>query len=346
MRIAQIAPVEFRTPPKKYGSIERLTSFITEELVRRGHDVTLFASGDSITKAKLDATEPVCTSESGIDISYVYNAPLLRSIGHAYKRAKDFDIIHHHVGGLGLPLAELSPTRVVLTLHGTIVASHEGLYREFKKPYLVAISKDQQKDHIRLGLNSAGIIHHGVPLKNYPFSPTHENYLLNVGSIWKGKGTHHALNVARALNMPLIIAARLGADKPAQDYYKGEIEPYLNDQIRWIGEVSEEERNKLMSKATALIHGRKDEPFGLVLIEAMGCGLPVVGFNTGSVPEIVEHGKTGFVVGTEEEMIEAVKNINTIDRAYVREYALKNFGVERMVDQYEEVYKKILASAW
>ena len=344
MRIAQLSPLEYRTPPKKYGSLERVASALTEELVRRGHEVTLFASGDSVTAARLEATIPLNTTDAGITkFSGPYNPLLLRSVGRAYTMADQLDIIHHHTGGIGLPLAHLSTTPAVVTVHTPISEAFQPLYQEFKKPYIVAISRDQLQDHIKIGLHSAGAIHHGLPMEHYPFSKEYDNYLLYVGSIWHAKGTHIAIAVAKRLNLPLIIAAKLGADAPAQQYFKEIVEPQLGGNIQWIGEVTEEERNKLMSRTMAFLHPATwREPFGLTVIEAMACGAPVVAFNKGSMPELIEDGKTGFLVEDEDEMVEAIKKVETIDRTYTRAYALKNFSAKRMTDDYERLYKQIL----
>jgi glycosyltransferase involved in cell wall biosynthesis len=226
----------------------------------------------------------------------------------------------------------------VFTMHGAFNIENRKIFQTLKKPRLVTISKAQA---IVPELNYAGTVYNGLVMENYPFSAEHDGYLLFVGRICLEKGVHIAVEIARVLGMRLIIAAKLEpADKP---YYYEYVEPYLSDDIRWIGEVSEEERNKLMSRALAFLHPITwREPFGLTLIEAMACGCPVIAFDKGSIPEIIVSGKTGFVVRDTEGMLEAVENIGNIDRAECRRHALENFSAKKMTDGYEAIYKKIL----
>ncbi|MES2007206.1 MAG: glycosyltransferase family 4 protein [Patescibacteria group bacterium] len=341
MKIAQISTIASRVPPKGHGGTERIVHALTEELVKRGHEVTLFASGDSITSAKLDSVWPINLRETDIEPLYGINTVFLHHLGHAYRLGQEFDIIHDHTGCSGLPFAELSSRPVVMTMHGLVPRMHQPLFKEFKKANLVAISHDQQQDHMEY--NTAGVVHNGLMMEKYPFSLTHKGYLLYVGQISEAKGARYAIEAAKKLNLPLIIAARLDKREKYQTYYKTYIEPYLSDTIRYIGEVGEEERNELMAHALCFLHpGTWREPFGLTLIESMACGAPVIAFNKGAIPEIVEEGKTGFVVENVDEMVEAIGRIETIDRAYCREYALKNFSASRMADQYEQLYKKLL----
>lgn len=343
MRIAQIVPLLERVPPKKYGGIERVVSVLTEELVRRGHDVTLFATGDSLTAARLKSVVPVSLKESKAMDPYGPNALTALHYGVAYKMQDEFDIIHDHLGSLTLPIACLATTPVVMTMHGPFLPMLLPVYDELNKPYMVTISHRQHE----LGpphLNHIGTIHHGIPMEHYPFSKEHDGYLLFVGRISEEKGVHTAVEVAERLDLPLIIAAQLERRfQPDVDYFHTYIEPKLSDKIRWIDQVDEEERNKLMSRALCFLHPVTwEEPFGLTLIEAQACGCPVIAFGKGSIPEIVDHGKTGFVVNTVEEMMEAVKNIGSIERQSCRDHALTNFNEQKMVDAYEKVYEQIL----
>ncbi len=348
MRIAQIAPLAIRVPPEKYGGTERIVHALTEALVARGHDVTLFASGDSHTSAKLNAVYPTSIRNTKIRPIYGLNAPLIHSIGRAYSMEKEFDVIHDHVAfpgpSLGVAFAEKCKTPAVLTLHGHLPQDHLPVYREFRKMNIVTISEDLSHD-IK-DLNLAGVVHNGLNMESYPFSAEHDNYLLYVGRICLEKGTHHAIVAAKRLNLPLIIAAKIEETEAGQRYFRKHVKPFLNDQIRWIGEVDEEDRNKLMSRALAFLHPITwREPFGLTIIEANACGTPVVAFNLGAMPEIIESGKTGFVVQTMDQMVEAVKNIGTIDRAYCRQYSLKHFNATRMAEGYEAIYKKVIERA-
>lgn len=340
MKIAQIAPIIERVPPKKYGGTERVVHVLTEWLVKRGHEVTLFASGDSITRAKLISVYPKSLREARLKESFA-NINVTFNIGLAYKMQDKFDIIHDHSGYMGLAAANIAKTPSVFTLHGPITAENRKIYQVLNKPRLVTISKAQIQN--APNLNHIGTVYNGLNLQEYPFSKETENYLLFVGRISLEKGVHFAIETALNLNLPLIIAAKL--EKVDLPYFNEYIGPFLSDQIRWIGEVTEEERNNLMSKALCFLHPVTwREPFGLTLIEAMACGCPVVAFNKGSIPEIIKDGVTGFVVSSLEEMIDAVAKIKSINRMNCRIHALENFSGEKMTDNYEAVYKKILES--
>lgn len=340
MKIAQIAPIIERVPPKKYGGTERVIHALVEELVRRGHEVTLFASGDSKTSAVLKSVYPRSLREARLKDIYGSNIWSVANIGTAYSMQEEFDIIHDHIGYLSLPPANTSRTPVVMTMHGPFTPETRQIFNLFRNPHLVTISKAQS--YSAPTLNYAGMVYNGLPMEDYPFSAEHEGYLLFVGRISMEKGLHHAIEVAQQLNLPLIIAAKLEqVDRP---YYREYVEPFLSEDIKWIGEVDEAERNRLMSKAMCFLHPVTwREPFGLTLIEAGACGCPVVAFDKGSIPEVVENGKTGFVVQDVEAMIDAVENITTIDRSHCREHALEKFNARQMADGYEEIYRRILS---
>jgi glycosyltransferase involved in cell wall biosynthesis len=339
MRIAQIAPIIERVPPRKYGGTERVVSALTEELVRRGHDVTLFATGDSLTHARLVSIYPRPLREAKLKDLYGTNVWSLFNIGTAYARQDEFDIIHDHTSFLGLPTANTARTPVVITCHGPFTPENRHIFRSLRRPRIVTISNAQATVP---DLNYAGTVYNGLDLAPYPFSAEHDGYLLFVGRISMEKGLHLAIEVALNVNMPLIIAAKL--DDVDQSYFKYYVEPYLSEKIRWIGEVDEEERNQLMSRAFCLIHAATwREPFGLTLIEAMACGCPVLATNIGSIPELVVHGTTGYVVSSVEEMIDAVYAMETIDRSACRAHALGTFNVERMTDAYERIYAEAIA---
>jgi glycosyltransferase involved in cell wall biosynthesis len=340
LKIAQIAPLIESVPPKKYGGTERVVHALTEELVERGHDVTLFASSNSKTSAKLESVLPKSLRESNPQKMYGLNEWLLLHLGIAYKSNEEFDIIHDHNGIYSLPVAQLSKTPVVLTMHGSVTPYNKRLYRDITGPSLVSISKSQTAPFPFI--KTAANIYNGLPMKDYPFSKRMGRHLLYVGRICLDKGTHFAIDAAVDLNIPLIIAAKL--DEINVPYFKEYIEPRIdNDLIKWVGEVDEKKRNQLMKNALCLLHPITwREPFGLTLIEAMATGCPVVAFNKGSIAEIVVNGKTGYVVEDLEAMIEAVKKVPEINRVECRQHALKNFNERVMTERYENLYYEIL----
>jgi glycosyltransferase involved in cell wall biosynthesis len=348
MRIAMIASLAERVPPKKYGGAERVVYFLVEELVRRGHDVTLFASGDSQTSAKLESVFPVSLREAKVKDVYGLNEWNFLNFGKAYSMQDQFDVIHDHNYAISLPTANLSKTPVVMTVHSTFYEGNIALFKQFNNVNLVAISKAHAKS-ANSGINIIGSVYNGLEMKHYPFSKKHEGYLLFVGRMNKEKGVHHAIDVAEALNLPLIIAARIREDggEGEREYFEKQIQPRLTDKIRFIGEVDEKERNELMSKALCMLHPTGfAEPFGLTLIESMACGSPVIAFDKGAIPEVIENGKTGFVVKNLEQMIAAVANVDKIDREYCRRYALDTFNIQRMADGYEQMYQRAINNAF
>lgn len=341
MRIAQIAPIIERVPPKKYGGSERVIYHLTEELVKKGHQVTLFASGDSVTSANLVSVYPTSLREAKIaSTANGADGWSLLNIGLAYKMQKQFDIIHDHSHIVGLPTANLASTPVVVTLHDPIFDSYKPILETFTNPYVVTISQAQAEP--APGMNHIGTVHHGMKMDHYPYADSHKGYLLWVGNFRPEKGADRAIAIAKRTNLPLIMAGKL--DKSWQmEYFTSFIKPHLSNKIRFIGEVNEEERNKLMSHAMAFLHPISwREPFGLTLIESMACGTPVIAFNQGSSPEIIKHGQTGYVVNSISEAVLAVKRIGNISREACRQYVLKTFNAERMADDYETIYLKIL----
>lgn len=347
MKIAQIAPIAERLPPKKYGGTERIVYHLTEELVKRGHEVTLFASGDTQTSAKLVSVVPKSLRDmpNEKDI-YGFNVNSLLNMGLAYSMQERFDVIHDNNAHMGLPTANMAHTPVVMTWHGPYDAEMQRYFKMLNGPHLVSISHSQAA--LAPGLPFFGTVHNGLPMEGYPFGDTPKDYLLFVGRIDPEKGVHHAMDTAIALRKKLIIAAKLDAQVPAiEEYFRTEVKPRLDahpDLIEWVGEVEEPERNQLMKDALCFLHPVTwPEPFGLTLIESMACGAPVVAFGLGSIPEIVRDGQTGFVVSNTKEMIEAVGRIGTIDRAACRQHALGHFSASRMADGYEEVYRRAIA---
>lgn len=343
MKIAQIASIAERVPAKKYGGSERIVYTLTEELVKRGHEVTLFATGDSLTSAKLSSIIPYSLRELAVANPYGLNELTFTHFAKAYSRAHEFDIIHDHIYAISMPTANLSKTPVVSTVHSMFHDDNIPLYQATNNVHLVSISKSQIPHDIP-DLNIAGTVYHGLYMNHYPFTQKPDNYLLFVGRMSMEKGVHYAIEAAQKLNMPLKIVARI-ADYEL-DYFNTYVKPKLHDErIELIGELGEEERNQLMTKAIAVLHPVTwPEPFGLTMIESMACGTPVVAFNQGSIPEVIKEGVSGNVVNDVDEMVEAVKNIGRIDRNGCREYALTQFCAERMADAYEKIYRDILTN--
>ena len=337
MRIAQIASLIESVPPKKYGGIERFVHYLTEELIQRGHDVTLFATADSKTKGKLVSIAPKPLREMHVADTAVF---ALLNVAKVYNNSGNFDIIHNQLDYYGLPSASFSKIPTVTTMHGAINLENKNIYNEYREQNFVSISYSQRKRGEEL--NWRANIYHGITTKDLPFSNNPKDYLLYVGRISLEKGTHTAMDVATALGKKLIIAAKL--DKSDVDYFNQYVAPRLyNKSIKWIGEVDDKERNELMSKAICLLHPITwPEPFGLTMIEAMACGCPVIAFREGSVPEIVEDKKTGFIVEKEKEMIQAVDKIQSISRQDCRNHVEKNFNLKKMVDAYEKLYHDII----
>ena len=337
MKIAQLAPLIERVPPRRYGGTERVVYYLTEELVKRGHDVTLFASGDSETSAKL-----VASSSHSLRSMYTVDeaAFTLLNVAKVYKSAENFDIIHNHSDYYAFPGASFSPTPTITTFHGAFTLENRNIYEEYKDLNFVSISDSQRKGGP--SLNWLKTIYHGVPVEKFPFGDKAKNYLLYVGRISLEKGTHIAMDVALALEYELIIAAKL--DKTDVDYFNRYVAPRLsNGRVRWVGEVDDLERNKLMSKALCLLHPITwREPFGLTMIEAMATGCPVISFNKGSVPEIIKDKKTGFIVEKETEILKAIKRIKSISRMDCRKHIEQNFNLKKMVDSYEKLYYEIV----
>ena len=340
MKIAQIAPVWERVPPRKYGGIEVVVHHLTEELVRRGHDVTLFATGDSVTKARLISYYD--TSPDRIHLAQYNPMPDFIHIGKAFKNAEQFDIIHNHAGWLGTVLGSLINKPVLDTLHGSFSENSMLFYEAYKDAvFYNSISFGQRI----LGpeLNYVGNIYNAIDTDSYHFSREKGDYFIHLNRICPDKGTDIAVNVALKAGVKLILAGKLDPGKDTL-YYKEKIAPKLDGrQIIYRGEVSEEEKRTLLRNAKGFIFPLQwPEPFGLVMAEAMACGTPVIAFPYGSVPEIVEDGKTGFVVNSFEQMVEAVNNIERIDPFDCRKRAVEKFSISKMVDEYEKLYKKII----
>ncbi|HEY9891430.1 MAG TPA: glycosyltransferase family 4 protein [Candidatus Sericytochromatia bacterium] len=342
MRIAQIAPLWERVPPFRYGGIELIVSLLTDELVRRGHEVTLFASGDSITKADLKSVHnQALRLDQTIKEHSLYEQMMLSSL---YQQADQFDIIHSHVGCAALPYSGFVKTPTVHTTHGIFTPDNEKIFRQFSGQPYTSISKAQREP--RLGLNYIHTVYNGIDPEVYPFqeTPTQPPYLAFVGRLSPEKGPEGAIKIARATGLPLKMAGKV--DVVDQEYYNETLKPLIDgEQIQYLGEVSHEEKVQLLRNATVTLFPITwREPFGLVMIESMATGTPVVGMALGAVPEVIAHGKTGFVCHTLEEMSQAVPEAMKLDRQTCRDYVLSRFSVATMVNEYEQAYQMVLGN--
>jgi glycosyltransferase involved in cell wall biosynthesis len=342
MRIAQVAPLFESVPPKLYGGTERVVSFLTEELVRLGHQVTLFASADSRTSAMLVAMCPEALRLRGSCLDQVaMHDTMLEGVA---ARAHEFDLIHFHTSLVHYPVMRRMPyVRHVTTLHGRLdLEELRPFYDEFSDMPVVSISDAQRNP-----LPDAGwvaTVYHGLPPGLFRLHPAAGTYLAFLGRISPEKRVDRAIAIATASGLPLKIAAKV--DPADQDYFERTIAPLLdNPLVDFIGEISEKEKNAFLGEAKALLFPIDwPEPFGLVMIEAMACGLPVIAFPGGSVCEIIDDGVTGFIVDTIDDAVDAVRRIDTIDRRACRQTFERRFTSRRMASQYVDVFRKLIAT--
>jgi glycosyltransferase involved in cell wall biosynthesis len=339
MKIAQIAPLAESVPPRLYGGTERVVSYLTEELVRLGHDVTLFASGDSQTTARLVACAPRALRLDPNVLDPVPHHVLMME--RVRSRAHEFDVLHFHVDYVHLPLFRPHARKCVTTLHGRLdLPDIAPLYREFREMPLVSIS-DAQRKPLPFA-QWAGTVYHGLAEPVCPFNPAPRgNYLAFLGRMSPEKGIERAIEIARRSGRRLRIAAKI--DPSEEDYYQSRVAPLLSDPlVDFIGEVGEAEKPGLLGNAAALLFPINwPEPFGLAMIEAMSCGTPVIAWPNGSVPEIVEHGVTGLIVRSVEEAVRAVNELPRLDRASVRRRFEERFSASRMARDYLAVYRSL-----
>jgi glycosyltransferase involved in cell wall biosynthesis len=345
VRIAQIAPLERRVPPTGYSGIELVVSLLTEELVRRGHEVTLFASGDSVTKAHLHSVYPQALKGVVGLPNPDYNATVYRilNITACLEQAHTFDIIHNHLWPEAIALmANFVKTPMLLTLHCPIDEAGLAFLSAYKQCYNT-ISKSQKAGLPDRGF--VGVIYNAIDCKSYPFGPERrEGYLLFLSRICMEKGTHIAIEVARRLRRRLIITGNVNIPYEDRGYFSKMVEPEIDgDLIQYFGEANYYQKRELLANADCLLAPITwGEPFGLFMVEAMACGTPVIVFDHGAAPEVVLHGKTGFIVNSLDEMVEAVGEVHRIDRRLCREHAERHFDVPRMVDDYLAAYERIL----
>ena len=339
MRIAQVAPLFESVPPKYYGGTERVVSYLTEELVRQGHDVALFASGDSVTQAKLVATTRRSLRLDKHCVDQL--APQMLMLERVVQSASSFDVIHFHVDYLHFPYSRRHNTAHLTTLHGRLdLPELVPLYREFHDMPVVSISS-AQREPLPFA-NWLGTVHHGLPHDLYRFRAEAGEYLAFIGRVAPEKRVDRAIAIAKRVGLPLRIAAKV--DAVDREYFESIVEPLLDDPlVEYIGEIGDGEKQEFLGNAKVLLFPIDwPEPFGLVMIEAMACGTPVIALRRGAVPEIVEHGRTGFVVGDLDEAIVAAERIGKISRQRCRELFEERFTAARMASDYLALYESLL----
>ncbi len=337
LRIAVLAPIAWRTPPRHYGPWELFASLLTEGLVDRGHDVTLFATADSVTTAKLVATALHGWSE-GDEIEP--KVAECTHIAEVFEHAEEFDIIHNGFDFLPLTYSRLVRTPVVTTIHGFSSPSIVPVYERYNATNTyVAISKADRHPALRY----AATIHHGIDVDSFAVHPDPGDHLLFFGRIHPDKGTAHAIEVARRAGRRLVIAGII----QDETYYREEVEPHIDDElVRFVGPVDASSRAEVLGAAHALLHLIDfDEPFGYSVVEAMACGTPVIAYDRGSMAELIDHATTGFLVADPDEATGAVALAGAIDRELIRASAVNRFSLSGMVDRYLEVYRSVLDEA-
>jgi glycosyltransferase involved in cell wall biosynthesis len=339
LKIAQVAPLFESVPPAHYGGTERVVANLADELVCLGHDVTLFASADSSTRATL---VPICPRalrlESDCRDQLAWHVLMLESVA---ARSHQFDLIHFHIGHFHFPLLRRLDVPHVTTLHGRLDLPELGpLYDEFSEMPLISISDAQRKP--LAAANWIATIHHGLPETQFAFQPEPGEYLAFLGRISPEKRVDRAIAIATALGWPLRIAAKV--DPADVAYFEQDVRPLLaHPLVEFIGEIGDREKNTFLGRARALLFPIDwPEPFGLVMIEALACGTPIIAFRAGSVEEVIEHGHTGFIVDSEEEAIEATKRAPTIDRRACRRLFEERFTARRMVERHVSVYADVI----
>ena len=340
MRIAQVSSIWIETPPRAYGGSQRIVSLLTEELVKRGHEVTLFATADSKTKAKLVPIWPKGLDTDG-DVGHPSAVFGLLS-KELLERQGEFDIIHDHCEYNTAPFSKFFKPPIVTTLHNVFTKENMILYKKFPNINYVAISESQKKS--APGVNIVKTIYHGIPVEKYGFSARPKDYILWISDIAPDKGLAEAIEIAKMAGEKLIISGPIFPKNA--DYFEYRIKPLIDGkQIQFVGVSRFEKKIQLYRRAKVFLFPifKRQEPFGLVVIEAMACGTPVIAARSGAMPELIIDGKTGFLVDTKEEAVQALKKIDTISRKYCRQHVEENFSLKTMVDSYEALYKEILA---
>src|SRR5258705_12554123 len=339
MKVAQIAPLYESVPPKLYGGTERVVSYLTDGLVCQGHDVTLYASADSVTMAEL---RPMCEKALRLQGSNVVDplANHIRMLEIVAQEATEFDIVHFHIDYLHFPLTRRQNFPSVTTLHGRLdIPEVQALFREFPEMNLVSISDSQREP--MLWANWVGTVHHGLPEDLYPPNYNKGKYLAFIGRISPEKRVDRAIEVAMQVGLPLKIAAKI--DPADKDYFESEIQGLMDHPlVEYIGEIGEHEKAQFLGNAMALMFLIDwQEPFGLVLTEAMACGTPIIAYGMGSVPEVIDEGVTGYIVDGIDAAAKAVGRIDALDRRNIRRVFEQRFSASRMCHAYLNIYQRI-----
>jgi glycosyltransferase involved in cell wall biosynthesis len=337
MRIAQVAPLHITVPPRDYGGTERCVHNLTEALVKLGHDVTLFATGDSQTSAKLVPMRPgPITFDPTVDATALHVAEL----AEVYRRADRFDVIHSHLDYLTLPFIQTTTTPTVLTLHGRLdQPEFRQVFHTYQRANYVSISESQSS--FLPELNWAGTVHHALDVNRFPFYPHPGDYLAFVGRMSPEKRPDRAIEIAKKAGIPLKMAAKIDAKE--RPFFESVIKPMLDHPlIEYVGVLNEREKSELIGKALALLLPIKwPEPFGIAFIESLACGTPVLTCPYGAVPEILKDGITGFIREADNELVEAIEHLHEIARSGCREYVRRKFDIQRMAMKYLNVYSKV-----
>jgi glycosyltransferase involved in cell wall biosynthesis len=338
MRIAQVSPLYERVPPEGYGGTERVVSYLSDELVAQGHEVTLFATADSITKARLEACAP-----QGLRTDPHATEPVathLVALERVFRMGSDFDVIHAHVDYLAFPFARRVPIPLLSTLHGRLdLEPLVGLYREYREQWVVSVSDAQRRP--LPWLRWLGTVHHGLPRELYRFEPRAGDYLAFVGRISPEKRLDRAIEIARRADLPLRIAAKV--DPVDAEYFRSVIRPLLDHPlVEFIGEVDDRGKDDLLGGARALLFPIDwPEPFGLIMIEALACGTPVIAWQHGSVAEVITHGVSGFLCDDVGAAVRAVAAVDQIERAVCRREFEERFSADRMAKDYLALYEQL-----
>ncbi len=335
MRVAMLGSISWRTPPRAYGPWELVTSLLTEALIDRGIDVTLFATLDSITAGKLDGVVPQGYSEDQSLNPKVWEA---LHIARCFERAGEFDLIHNQADFMPLIFSELVDAPIVTTIHGFSSPSILPIFQRYNERSAYVAISDADRDP---SLRYAATIHHGIPIEEFPFDPVGSDDLLFFGRIHADKGAGEAIRAAKAVGRRLVMAGII----QDPEYHAREVAPFIDgDMVDFRGVLGGIDRVRALGQARAMLHLIGfDEPFGLSVVESLACGTPVIAYRRGSMPELIEDGVTGFLVDTLDQAIEAIDRIGEIDRAACRRHVQQHFTVDRMADQYLDLYRRLLS---